>query len=92
MQKGDDGGVTELIVSNLPTQNGNGNTRVQIKARLTQLGNNCRGRVVRLMQDGRALIRFPNREAMLRSAIVIIYSIYEFMCCFTHALVAMSLS
>ena len=66
MQKGVDGGVTELIVSNLPTLNGNGNSRVQIRARLTQLGNNCRGRVVRIMHDGRALIRFPSHEAMLR--------------------------
>jgi len=79
MQQGDDGGITELIVSNLPTLNGNGNSRVQIRARLTQLGSNCRGRVVRIMQDGRALIRFPNREAMLRSAVIVVANIYEFM-------------
>ena len=41
---------------------------MQIRARLMQLGSNCRGRFVRMMRDGRAVIRFPNREAMLRSA------------------------
>jgi len=40
---------------------------MQIRARLMQLGSNCRGRFVRMMRDGRALIRFPNHEAMLRS-------------------------
>jgi len=65
MTKVVDGGITELIVSNLPTNN-----RVQIRSRLMQLGSNCRGRVVRIMRDGRALIRFPNREAMLRLVII----------------------
>jgi len=70
-EKAVDKGVTGLIVSNLPTLNGNGNNgRVQVRARLLQLGSNCRGRVVHIMHDGRALIRFPNREAMLRSVIV----------------------
>ena len=70
--KGVSGDVTELIVSNLPVCNGNGNNRVQIRTRLMQLGYNCRGRVVRIMHDGRALLRFPNREAMLRSVVVIL--------------------
>ena len=70
--KGVSGDATELIVSNLPVSNGNGNNRIQIRSRLMQLGNNCRGRVVRIMHDGRALLRFPNREAMLRSVIVIL--------------------
>ena len=65
--KGVTGAMTELIVSNLPVSNGNGNNRVQVRARLQQLGSNCRGRVVRIMHDGRALIRFPNHETMLRS-------------------------
>jgi len=75
MLKGNNGGGAELIVSNLPTLNGNGNNRVQIRARLMQLGSNCRGRVVRIMHDGRALIRFPNHEAMLRLVAVIILNI-----------------
>jgi len=65
--KGISGDVTELIVSNLPVYNSNGNNHIQIRARLTRLGSNCRGRVVRITHDGRALLRFPNREAMLRS-------------------------
>ena len=69
MVKGVDERITELIVSNLPTFNGNGNSRIQIRARLMQLGSNCRGRVVRIMHDGRALLHFPNHEAMLRSVI-----------------------
>ena len=69
--KGIGGDDTEFIVSNLPVCNGNGNNHIQIRARLMRLGNNCGGRVVRIMHDGRALVRFPNREAMLRSVIVI---------------------
>jgi len=57
-------------VSNLPVCNGNGNNRIQIRTRLMQLGSNCRGRVVRFMHGGQALLRFPNREAMLRLVVV----------------------
>jgi len=69
-----DGDITELIVSNLPANNfsGNGNCRVLVKSRLNHLGNNCRGQVVRIMHDGRALMRFPNHEAMLRSVITVL--------------------
>ena len=81
--KGTDGDVTELIVSNLPAFNGN---RTQIRSRLMQLGNNCRGRVVRIMRDGRALLQFPTREAMLR-LVAISLNIYE--CDWGHCIFAM---